>query len=94
VDYVALGAIAMNYYGIPKDAYKVEFLVSPEGIAEIHRALEHPYTTVFPFGRKKWVNTAEKVSIDFYVSGEVRLGIIVVFHHVFLQLMDQNIVPW
>jgi hypothetical protein len=24
----------------------------------------------------------------------VRLGIIVVFHHVFLQLMDQNIVPW
>jgi hypothetical protein len=69
ISYAVVGAMAMFFHGFRRFTEDVDILVTPEGLAEVHRQLEG-LGYVPPFAGSKQLRDVESgVRIEFLVSG-------------------------
>jgi hypothetical protein len=70
IPYALVGGMAMFFHGYRRFTEDVDLLVTPEGLAEVHRRLEGlGYLPPFP-GSKHLRDTEHGVRIEFLVTGE------------------------
>lgn len=71
IDYVVIGAVALIAHGYKRFTEDIDLVVTPEGLATLHRELVGlGYSSGFPGARKKIRSTLDGVSIDIVTSGE------------------------
>lgn len=70
IPYALVGGMALFFHGLRRFTDDVDLLVTPEGLAEIHRRLEG-LGYIPPFGGSKQLRDAEHgVRIEFLVTGQ------------------------
>jgi hypothetical protein len=71
IDYVVIGAIALNQHGYQRFTTDIDLLLTREGLDEFHEKLVGlGYRPAFTGARKKFRTTGENVPVEVITSGE------------------------
>ena len=71
IDYVVIGAIALNRHGFRRFTEDIDILLSPEGLQKFHeKCVGRGYRPAFEGARRKFRATAANVPLEIVVSGE------------------------
>lgn len=71
IDYVVIGAIALNQHGYQRFTSDIDLLLTNEGLQKFHERLVGPgYRPAFEGARKKFRTTSENVPVEVITSGE------------------------
>jgi hypothetical protein len=71
IDYVVMGAMALNAHGYNRETVDVDVLVRPEGLAAFREKLVgRGYTEKFAGARKSFKNAHTGVAVEFLTTGE------------------------
>lgn len=71
IEYVVIGAIALNQYGYRRFTEDIDLLLSREGLEQFREKLVGlGYRPAFPNARKKFRTTAENVPVEIITAGE------------------------
>ena len=71
IEYVVIGAIALNQYGYRRFTEDIDLLLTREGLEQFKEKLVGlGYRPAFPNARKKFRTTAENVPVEIITAGE------------------------
>jgi hypothetical protein len=71
IDYVVIGAIALNQHGYQRMTVDIDILLSPEGLQRFHeKCVGRGYRPAFEGARRKFRATSANVPLEVVVSGE------------------------